>query len=111
MTCTRLNPVQDYFLYSGSTTVSNSVQTLKNVGTLTGTWVVIGMVANTSTATVALQCRLVGSSTGTYLNAQKIERSQQNIISAIFKDESVRLESFCPTQNGADWKISGVRVA
>ena len=111
MTYTRLNQEKGYFKYSSSATVSNSIQTLKNVDTLTGTWIVTGKVVNTQTTTVALQCRLVGSSTGTYLNAQKIEQSQQNIITAIFKDESVRLDSFCPTSTTANWMLTGVRVA
>lgn len=111
MSYTRLNPVKDYFKYSGTATVTNSIQTLKDVGTLAGTWVVTAKVANSVSTTVALQCRLSGSSSGVFFNAQKIEQAQQNIVTAIFKDETVHLDSFCPTSNAMSWEIVGVRVA
>lgn len=111
MTYTRLNQKKDYFKYSGTGTATNSIQTLKSAGALSGTWVVVGKVQNGSSTTVALQCRLGGSVTGSYINAQKIEQSQQNVLTAIFKDETVTLGTFCPTSNALSWELTGVRVS
>ena len=108
---TRLNPILDSFDYTGTATVSNSVQLLKSAGTLAGTWLIFASVSNEQSTTVPLQCRVLCSVTGLVLAKDDIGKSEMNLLTLFVKDENVALYSYCPSSNSASWRFKGVRLA
>ena len=111
MTYTRLNQLKDSFVYSGTATATNSIKTLKDAGMLEGTWIVCAIIWPSSTNSTDLQCRLNGSSSGLMMDKSSPTQSVTIVITAICQNETMQLETYCPTSTAIGWKFKGVRIA
>ena len=111
MAYTRLNPLKDSFSYSGTATATNIIATLKNAGMLDGTWLICAIVWPTASDSTGLQCRLFGSASGLAMAKDSPAKTATIVVTTFYQDETVRLETYCPTSTAIGWKLRGVRLA
>lgn len=114
MSYTRLNPdagVGTTFAYTGTGTATTSVTTLKDLGTLSGVWIVSASIMKTESNSGDLQCRIYG---GGGVNIKEVAAAQQIAAAAtvIVMSGVFRLDTYCTVANTPiSWFLRGVRVA
>jgi hypothetical protein len=110
MAYTRLNPLKDSFSYSGTATATNSIVILKNAGMLDGTWLVCAIIWPTAANATDLQCRLYGSASGLMMDKRSPTQSVTIVLTVFCQDETMQLETYCPTSTAIGWKFKGIRL-